>query len=69
MPPGQPLRSCDECGLIRPCRPHRGRVLCVECNPTVPVAYSDDDEEDDDHDGVAVDDGVEPPVATDGGGR
>lgn len=33
MPPGQPIRRCAECRLLRPCKPFDGRYLCVECCP------------------------------------
>lgn len=54
MPPGQPLRVCADCGLIRPCRTYEDRPLCVDCNPGI-LTKDDDPSE------------IDGPVATDGG--
>lgn len=60
MPPGQPVHRCvGECGRLRPCRRHRGRWYCRECNPAVSPTRT--------HDGAHAPDSTHTGVATDGG--
>jgi hypothetical protein len=35
MPPGQPVRRCSECELLRPCRRLEDAPVCAECAPGI----------------------------------
>ena len=60
MPPGQPVHRCaGECGLLRPCKRHRGRWYCRECNPALSAARAEN--------GSHAPDSAARTVATDGG--
>jgi hypothetical protein len=36
MPPGQPIRRCAGCELLRPCKRFDGAMICVDCSPIEP---------------------------------